>query len=95
MIGGVTRRILPHLPGVPHLHVNRPQKHSEVPSTRARIRFCFVFRPHVFGENVHRKRIFSKLYFLMKQKAALYTVHTLFDFLTKNSLPRKNEFFRT
>ena len=24
MIGGVTRHILPHLPGVPHLHVNRP-----------------------------------------------------------------------
>ena len=24
MIGGVTRRGLPHLPGAPHLHVNRP-----------------------------------------------------------------------
>ena len=24
MIGGVTRHILPHLLGVPHLHVNRP-----------------------------------------------------------------------
>ena len=24
MIGGVTRCILPHLSGVPHLHVNRP-----------------------------------------------------------------------
>ena len=24
MIGGVTRHILPHLSGVPHLHVNRP-----------------------------------------------------------------------
>ena len=24
MIGGVTRHILPHVPGVPHLHVNRP-----------------------------------------------------------------------
>ena len=24
MIGGVIRHILPHLPGVPHLHVNRP-----------------------------------------------------------------------
>ena len=24
MIGGVTHHILPHLPGVPHLHVNRP-----------------------------------------------------------------------
>ena len=23
MIGGVTRRMLPHLSGVPHLHVNR------------------------------------------------------------------------
>ena len=31
MIGGVTRRMLPHLSGVPHLHVNRPlegQKNS-------------------------------------------------------------------
>ena len=26
MIGGVTRRMLPHLSGVPHLHVNRPLK---------------------------------------------------------------------
>ena len=24
MLGGVTRHILPHLPRVPHLHVNRP-----------------------------------------------------------------------
>ena len=24
MLGGVTRHILPHLSGVPHLHVNRP-----------------------------------------------------------------------
>jgi len=24
MVGGVTRRMLPHLSGVPHLHVNRP-----------------------------------------------------------------------
>ena len=23
-LGGVTRNMLPHLPGVPHLHVNRP-----------------------------------------------------------------------
>ena len=29
MIGGVTRQILPHLPGVPHLHVNRPLIRSE------------------------------------------------------------------
>ena len=27
MIGGVTRRMLPHLSGVPHLHVNRPLNH--------------------------------------------------------------------
>ena len=26
MIGGVTRYMLPHLPGVPHLHVNGPLK---------------------------------------------------------------------
>ena len=24
MLGGVTRDMLPHLPGVPHLQVNRP-----------------------------------------------------------------------
>ena len=24
MLGGVTRPVLPHLPGVPHLHANRP-----------------------------------------------------------------------
>ena len=24
MLGGVTRHMLPHLPGVPHVHVNRP-----------------------------------------------------------------------
>ena len=24
MLGGVTRHMLPHLPEVPHLHVNRP-----------------------------------------------------------------------
>ena len=25
MLGGVTRHMLPHLSGVPHLHINRPQ----------------------------------------------------------------------
>ena len=29
MIGGVTRRMLPHLSGLPHLHVNRPQDEGE------------------------------------------------------------------
>ena len=29
MIGGVTRHILPHLPGVPHLHVNRHLLYSD------------------------------------------------------------------
>ena len=24
MLGGVSRHMLPHLPGIPHLHVNRP-----------------------------------------------------------------------
>ena len=24
MLGGVSNHMLPHLPGVPHLHVNRP-----------------------------------------------------------------------
>ena len=28
MIGGVTRRMLPHLSGVPQLHVNRPKVNS-------------------------------------------------------------------
>ena len=28
MIGGVTCCRLPHLPGVPHLYVNRPYEHS-------------------------------------------------------------------
>ena len=28
MIGGVTRHMLPHLCGIPHLHVNRPLEAS-------------------------------------------------------------------
>ena len=28
MIGGVTRRTLPHLSGVPHHHVNRPLEYE-------------------------------------------------------------------
>ena len=31
MLGGVTRHMLPHLPGVPHLHVNRPLMHNNKP----------------------------------------------------------------
>ena len=39
MIGGVTRQMLPHLPVVPHLHVNRPLEmvyllHNITPSYR-------------------------------------------------------------
>ena len=33
MLGGVTRHMLPHLPGVPHLHVNRPLKKCSPIST--------------------------------------------------------------
>ena len=36
----------------------------------------------------------AKLYFSYQTKSCLNTVHTLFDFLTQNSLPWKNEFFR-
>ena len=28
MLGGVTRHVLPHLPGVPHVHVNRPLENT-------------------------------------------------------------------
>ena len=31
MLGGVTHHMLPHLPGVPHLHVNRPEKNPDLP----------------------------------------------------------------
>ena len=31
MIGGVTRRMLPNLSGVPHLHVNRPYDSFSAP----------------------------------------------------------------
>ena len=38
MLGGVTRHMLPHLPGVPHLHVNRPQVRK-----KKKENFCLVF----------------------------------------------------
>ena len=28
MLGGVTRHMLPHLPGVPHFHVKRPLENT-------------------------------------------------------------------
>ena len=31
MFGGVTRRMLPHLSGVPHLHINRPLLYNRYP----------------------------------------------------------------
>ena len=43
MIGGVTRRMLPHLSGVPHLHVNRPlvlQKSVVVVQNNGKERTC-------------------------------------------------------
>ena len=42
MMGGVTRRMLPHLSGVPHLHVNRPL-------------FCFCFYIYIFYQFSCRK----------------------------------------
>ena len=30
MINGVTRHMLPHLSGVPHLHVNRPLEYYHI-----------------------------------------------------------------
>ena len=35
MLGGVTWHMLPHLPGVPHLHVNRPLNVTDK---------CFLFQ---------------------------------------------------
>ena len=43
MIGGVTRHILPHLPGVPHLHVNRPLNPLEQSVTDINIRTFYQF----------------------------------------------------
>ena len=40
MIGGVTRHMLPHLSGVPHLHVNRPTVCS---SSGSKKRLCTVY----------------------------------------------------
>ena len=52
MLGGVTRHVLPHLPGVPHLHVNRPlvgaiQRQRNVQkkcAARAKFVFFLLFR---------------------------------------------------
>ena len=48
MIGGLTRRVLPHLSGVPHLHVNRPL-------------FCFCFFIYIFYYFPCRKDRFTAL----------------------------------
>ena len=42
MIGGVTRRTLPHLSGVPHLHVNRPLEYGTfyVNQVLINMKFC-------------------------------------------------------
>ena len=49
MIGGVTHRILPHLPGVPHLHVNRGQFLESPDSQRARLAVSVYFKDRGFN----------------------------------------------
>ena len=56
MLGGVTRHVLPHLPGIPHLHVNRPlvgaiQRQRNVQkkcAARAKFVFFLLFRLIIF-----------------------------------------------
>ena len=52
MIGGVTRRMLPHLYGVPHLHVKRPL---------FCFCFCFCFFIFIFYHFPCRKDQFTAL----------------------------------
>ena len=48
MLGGMTRHMLPHLPGVPHLHVNRPLK-----KMFANFNTFDSYRADIGGKNEH------------------------------------------
>ena len=53
MIGGVTRHMLPHLPGVPNLHENRPYYFISTISIRKQKSFISKEsqpQPHIYSE---------------------------------------------
>ena len=71
MIGGVTHHMLPHLPGVPHLHVNRP---LEGKTTTLRVHHTFLYISLTFWHDYdmqlpnftfyeRRKQVTTKKYF--------------------------------
>ena len=65
MIGGVTRGMLPHLSGVPHLHVNRPKDYctaddnvdymaeSVFAMRLVNLRSVTCYTDKIFKENAH------------------------------------------
>ena len=55
MLGGVTRHMLPHLPGVPYVHVNRPCVMGILLFSGNSV--LKVARTHFLAWGVHRARI--------------------------------------
>ena len=56
MIGGVTRRTLPHLSGVPHLHVNRPLEYGTFYVNQALINMNFCEKNMQFTEEMKNSK---------------------------------------
>ena len=56
MIGGVTRHTLPHLSGVPHLHVNRPLEYETFHVNQVLINMNFCENNMQFTEEMKNSK---------------------------------------
>ena len=54
MIGEVTRQMLPHLSGVPHLHVNRPKSLVDCVAQSVGIFLLIIELKRFFSEHIKR-----------------------------------------
>ena len=59
MLGGVTRHMLPHLSGVPHLHLNRPLSYT-LGDTQYKSK-CFILRLHCRYATIYITSSFESL----------------------------------
>ena len=81
MIGGVTCHMLPHLPGVPHLHVNRAQVWSEESWRSRRIRWDRISLIRTILQIIQRPNAIIVLSYIYPNKSSKHAYPDRFIYL--------------
>ena len=76
MLGGVTRHMLPPLPGVPHLHVNRPYVMGILPFSGNSV--LKVARTYFLAWGVHYARVSHSTFVRARYRKQIWRCAAIF-----------------